>query len=84
MRKISDGDGDGYESESWREKCENVNRIRDTDHSFYLLAGKIMDDSRTTNLQIFHVREQRVHRNFGRHPYIADTLILMLPFGYIK
>jgi hypothetical protein len=43
-----------------------------------------MDDGRATNLQIFRVREQRVHRNFGRHPYIADTLILMLPFGYIK
>lgn len=61
---------------------------KDTDHSFYLLAGKVVNDSRAANLQIFRVREQRVYRNLGRHPYVADVvadiLILMRPLRYVE
>lgn len=61
---------------------------KDTDHSFYLLAGKIVDDGGATDLQVFRVRKQRVHRNLSCHPYVADVtadvLILMLPLRYVE
>lgn len=61
---------------------------KDTDHSFYLLAGKIVDDGGAADLQVFRVWEQRVHRNLSRYPYVADIttdiLILMLPFRYVE
>lgn len=61
---------------------------KDTDHSFYLLAGKVVNDGRAADLQIFRVREQRVYRNLSRHPYVADVvadiLILMRPLRYVE
>ena len=44
----------------------------DTDHSFYLLDGQVVDDGRASLLQRRSVGEQRRDGHFGRHADVAQ------------
>ena len=58
----------------------------DTDHSFYLLDGQIVDDGAAALLQERPVGEQRRHRHFGRHSDVAQwrRRVRRRPLRYVQ
>lgn len=60
---------------------ENVGKKKtlcrsDTDHSFYLLAGQIMNYGRTDVLERWACSQQAMHRNLSGSANIGSLLII--------
>lgn len=58
--------------------------VTDTDHSFYLLAGQVVYDSRPPVTQFGVVRQQTVHCHLGSDTDVTDGLVAVLPLGDVQ
>ena len=58
----------------------------DTDHSFYLLDGQVVNNGRAPLLQRRSIGEERRDGHFGRHPDVAQRgrRVRRRPFGNVE
>lgn len=59
-------------------------RRSDTDHSFYLLAGQIVNDGGADVLQRRARGQQTVHGHLGGRPNVGRLLVVQRPLGDVQ